>query len=71
MQNFTLIEPNIWKHKTEQKYVVDIFLGRDAEGKQQRTSKTRYSLTEERKTLTLAKADKIKGTQGKSVTPNN
>ena len=61
-KNFTLIEPNIWKHNTEQKYVVDIFLGRDAEGKQQRTSKTCYSLADARKTLTLAKADKIKGT---------
>ncbi len=61
-KDFTLIEPNIWKHNTEQKYVVDIFLGRDAEGKQQRTSKTCYSLADARKTLTLVKADKIKGT---------
>lgn len=60
-KNFTLIEPNIWKHNTEQKYVVDIFLGRDSNGKQQRTSKTCYSLADARKTLTLAKADKIKG----------
>ena len=31
-KDFTSIEPNIWKHNTEQKYVVDLFLGRDAEG---------------------------------------
>lgn len=61
-KNFTLIEANIWKHNTEQKYVVDLFLGRDIEGKQQRTSKTCYTLADARKTLTLAKADKIKGT---------
>lgn len=57
-----MIEPNIWKHNTEQKYVVDLFLVRGAEGKQQRTSKTCYTLAEARNTLTLAKADKIKGT---------
>lgn len=57
-----MIESNIWKHNTEQKYVVDLFLGRDAEGKQQRTSKTCYTLADARKTLTHAKADKIKGT---------
>ncbi len=69
-KDFTLIESNIWKHNTEQKYVVDIFLGRDSEGKQQRTSKTCYSLADARKTLTLAKAEKIKGTaKTKSKTP--
>ncbi len=69
-KDFTLIEPNIWKHNTEQKYVVDIFLGRDENGKQQRTSKTCYSLKEAQTTLTLAKADKIKGVaKTKSKTP--
>ncbi len=69
-KDFTLIEPNIWKHNNEQKYVVDIFLGRDENGKQQRTSKTCYSLKEAQTTLALAKADKIKGVaKTKSKTP--
>lgn len=42
--------------------MVDLFLGRDTEEKQQRTSKTCYTLADARKTLTLAKADNIKGT---------
>lgn len=42
--------------------LVDIFLGRDSEGRAKRTSKTCYSLVEARKTLTLAKAEKLKGT---------
>ena len=36
-KDFTLIKPNIWKHNTEQKYVIDLFLERAAEGKQQIT----------------------------------
>lgn len=60
-KDYTLIEQNIWKHNTSQKYVVDIFLGRDLEGKQQRTTKTCYSLKEARDTLTIAKAEKLKG----------
>lgn len=58
---YTLIEPNIWKHNTEKKYVVDIFLGRDENRKQQRTTKTYYSLEEARKGLVLAKAQKMTG----------
>ena len=69
-EDYTLIEQNIWKHNTEQKYKVDLYLGRDENGKQQRTTKTCYSLAEARKTLTLAKADKIKGTgKTKSKSP--
>ena len=69
-KDFTLIEQNIWKHNIEQKYVVDIFLGRDEKGKQQRTAKTCYSLSDARKTLALAKAEKINGTaKTKSKTP--
>ena len=60
-KKFTLIEQNIWKHNSEQKYVVDIFLGRDENGKSQRTSKTCYSLADARKTLIYAKAEKVKG----------
>lgn len=60
-KTYTNIEPNIWKHNTEQKYVVDIFLGRDEDGKQQRTTKTYYSLKEAREGLVLAKALKING----------
>lgn len=60
-KTYTNIEPNIWKHNTEQKYVIDIFLGRDENGKQQRTTKTYYSLKEAREGLVLAKAKKING----------
>lgn len=60
-KTYTNIEPNIWKHNTEQKYVIDIFLGRDENGKQQRTTKTYYSLKEARAGLVLAKAEKLNG----------
>lgn len=60
-RNYTLIEQNIYKHNTEQKYVIDIFLGRDDNGKQQRTTKTYYSLKEARKALTIVKAEKATG----------
>lgn len=70
-KDYTLIEQNIWKHNTSPKYIVDVYLGRDADGKQQRTTKTCYSLSDARKTLTLTKADKIKGTgKTKSKAPS-
>lgn len=60
-KTYTNIKPNIWKHNTKQKYVIDIFLGRDENGKQQRTTKTCYSLKEAQAELSLAKVQKLQG----------
>lgn len=60
-KEYTLIEQNIWKHNSGKKYLVDIYLGRDEQGKQQRTTKTYYSLADSRKALAIIKADRIKG----------
>lgn len=70
-KKYTRIEQNIRKHNTEQKYIVDIYLGRDENKKQQRTSKTCYSLADARKQLALAKVNRIKGTaRTKGKTPH-
>lgn len=60
-KEYTLIEQNIWKHNSGKKYLVDIYLGRDEQGKQQRTTKTYYSLADSRRALAIIKADRIKG----------
>lgn len=60
-KEYTRVEQNIFKHNDEKKYIVDIYLGRDENGKQQRTTKTYYSLADARKAITLLKADRIKG----------
>lgn len=70
-KDYTLIEKNIWQNNSEpDKFVIDLYLGRDANGKQQRTTKTFYSLPEAQKALILFKAEKIKGTcKTKSMSP--
>lgn len=66
-KDFDLVEPNIYKHKIQQKYVVDIYLGKDENNKQQRTTKTFYDLKSARECLILLKADRVKGTAKKKA----